>query len=273
MDKAFGKLSEAQVEQFSTMVQSMFSQITELRNHMATNEKAQQRMGSFICQWSQWYEIPFANFLAIFFWTFKLDGLVKAAAQSTDPQQEVLNGVLSFETLNAEGDGIRLPFETKDLDPAELENITNGMTFSLIMAVLYSTEALGLYGQTIDELLEIARKGDKAKLLEAVLVDPSTIATTVGQKAMSWAVLTEDRGFLETIAKAITKTKPRPPANEHKATRYLIAAIYRSGVEVSATQQTVREMIVDGLGLYNTDRDPERALQKLMNRLFQRWET
>lgn len=270
VQKEYGDLTEAQVEQFAPLVQNMFEQLDGLRAEFSSDLEMQSRLGTVSMPWAFWYDFSYEEILAIYFWTFGLDEALTQAAQSADPQQEALDGGLSPDSLITEDYGIRLPVE---IESDKRDEIAKGWAIGLIMAVFHSAESLGWYGQTISDLLKSAADGNKEKLLKAVLVDASTVGTSVAQNAISLAVVTSDHGFLNELAKAITKTKPRPPADKHRALRYTVSAIYQSNEKVTATQQTVRDLILERLNLYETEEDSERALQRFMNRLFHRWGT
>lgn len=271
-EKEFGILDEAQVEQFSSALKEMFEKIDELKIDFSSGEVSRAKLDDLLAPWCSWYSLPMSELVAVWAWSFQFDDDIRQIAKAKDPQKITLgfiNAIDSVENLEQE---VRMPFEF-DGSASEKAQITDAYALSLCLAIIYNALCVGLYGVPIHDLLERAAEEEREKLLNAIIVDPTVISSGIGAHIFSKAVLNEDRSFLHEISKAITKTKPRPPFDRNRAVRYLLHSLYQSGREVSASRQDVRTLIVEKLGIYDEGKDPDSALQNLMLRLFQTWDT
>ena len=271
-EKEFGKLTGEQVEQFSPFVKTMFEEFDQLRVELSSNEISPNRLDEIASPWSMWYSLSMVELLSLWAWSFRFDKIIRSIAKKADPQEVALKFMKAIENGKVKDRDPRLPFKWKgDADSRDKLILSYGV--SLNLALMHNATAIGLYGLPMYDLLGQAKSGNREKLLEAIVVDPTVLSSEVGSKILASAALIDDRSFLELISKAITKTKPRPPQERIRATRYVLSAIYQSGKSVKATKQSVRALILDKLGIYEERDDPDAALQKLMTRQFKAWRT
>ena len=273
MEKQFGVLDTAQAEKLAATVAQIFNGLTTLRDELqspgAERENFERRL---LFPWSFWYEIPFSSLVAILFWSYDQTQLLSGLASSPDPQEAALDMLPEFQALGHEKSRIRIPFDYSEFGVSKRQ-FEDAWALSLSMATALNFEATALYGESLYDLLRKVESGDVERLFEAILIDPSVVSAPTVEVVLARAVGMGDKEFLGKLAKAVTGTRPRRPKDEHRGMRYLVTAIYRSGRDVAATYQDVRDLILDGLSVYETKGDPDQALKKATQRLFKRWGT
>lgn len=135
----------------------------------------------------------------------------------------------------------------------------------MIIAWQGHSRAMDMFNQSMDELLSQVAAGSDEALFKAVLVDPAVMASPVVQGRIATGALMDDKGFFMALSKALTKTKPRRPAEKYDPIRYLVGVLDETGVLDNFAWDDICEIFVEHLGLYPHDsEDPYSGLKKLI---------
>ncbi|MBG57060.1 MAG: hypothetical protein CMK46_02090 [Porticoccus sp.] len=135
----------------------------------------------------------------------------------------------------------------------------------MIIAWQGHSRAMDMFNQSMDELLSQAAAGSDEALFKAVLVDPAVMASPVVQGRIATGALMDDKGFFLALSKALTKAKPRRPAEKYDPIRYLVGVLDETGVLDNFAWDDICEIFVEHLGLYSHDsEDPYSGLKKLI---------
>jgi len=135
----------------------------------------------------------------------------------------------------------------------------------MIIAWQGHSRAMEMFNQSMDELLSQVAAGSDEALFKAVLVDPAVMASPVVQGRIATGALMDDKGFFMALSKALTKAKPRRPAEKYDPIRYLVGVLDETGVLDNFAWDDICEIFVEHLGLYPHDsEDPYSGLKKLI---------
>ncbi len=253
MNKDFGHLSREQIKRAHSFLEAFNESRTEFVQIARENDK----IDSLIIPWAHFYEIPFPQFLALFLVSIGLDESINEAAKAEDPQEAALN-FAEIELENTE-----LP---DDLDDEDKQIFT-----SMVMVLTGNVEAIKRFSLPMSELIARAGKGDDGALFQAITVDRSVVACSSINRRICIAQLKDDESFMDSLSKAITRTKPARPKVELDDFRYMLEAMADGvGLEQFTTTQ-VEDILQHDLGLYTNDSDYSlRALRKLIQKRNER---
>jgi len=97
-------------------------------------------------------------------------------------------------------------------------------------------------------------------------VDRSVVANPIIAMEIGLAVLRQDESFMNLLAKAITRTKPRRDAGLDEA-RFMLQVIDEiEGLE-NISNEEIAEYLTNELSIYpSCGSDPEAAIKKLLQR-------
>ena len=202
--------------------------------------------------WANWYELPWKQSLGVFLVLAGLDRLIIEASEADDPHKEI------FDYLDTDPD---------PLNEAELSDEEKSVFISLFMNILHQMKALSIFSVSLSELVEKAKSDDDA-LLDAVVVDRSVVSCPSIAQRIQYAQLTNDESFLQKLAKAITRTRPRRPESEYDDLRFMLEALDEMKEYKNATQKQKYELLAVDLELFDTEgnRDAFEAFRKLLRR-------
>lgn len=140
-----------------------------------------------------------------------------------------------------------------------------GLLMLMTIAWQGHSRAIDMFNQSMDELLNQAAAGSDDALFKAVLVDPAVMASVVVQGRIAQGALMDDNGFFKALSKALTKTKPKRPAEKYDPIRYLIGVLDETSILDDFSWDDICEIFVEQLGLYPHDsEDPYSGLKKLI---------
>lgn len=253
MDKEFGKLSRQQLRDLYAYHQLVNQNKDELKVLVRERKDRVRRLLAKTPPWANWYELPWTQNLALFLVVTGLNEVISETLEQLDPQQAVLDYIDS---------DIECP-------EGELSDEEHAWLTSLIMSIFGQITCMSIYSQSLSELVEKSKNGDDESLFNAVLVDCSAIATPSIARCIQLAHLVGDESFFQKLAKAVTKTRPRRPANEYDGLRYMIEVVDESiGLDHLSGDQ-LYDLFVDDLELYPNDnnrKDPYAGLMRVISR-------
>lgn len=202
--------------------------------------------------WSHWYELPYKQSLGIFLILAGLESLIIDASKSDNPQKTI------FDYLETDPD---------PLNEAELDDEDKSVFISLFMSILHQMRSLSIFSTTLSDLVEQAKTDDEA-LLNAVVVDRSVVSSPSIAQRIQFAQLSDDESFLNKLAKAITRTRPRRPESEYDDLRFMLEALDEMEEYKNATQQEKFDLLAVDLELFDIEgnKDAFEAFKKLLRR-------
>ena len=160
--------------------------------------------------WSIWYELPIRHLLSILLSSYGLLEIFLEALKSDDPVQSLVE-------LTEMDKVLKDPFENADDDEI-------GMLIGMFYALDFNMHSVGIFSKFLNQLIEEGREEDEF-IFDAVLVDQTALASPTVAKRIQKAIMQDDKSFFDSLAKAITKTRPRRPEKELDDTRFLLAII------------------------------------------------
>jgi hypothetical protein len=209
--------------------------------------------------WSHWYELSWKKVLGFFLILAGMDEVVIQASKTYNPQKYL------FEYIDENPD----PINDDDLSDDE-----KALLISLFMNVLHQMQSLAIFSESLSDLVAKAKNDDEA-LLDAVIVDRSVVSCPVIAKRIQYAQLVHDESFLNKLAKAITRTRPRRPESEYDDLRYMLEAVDEMKEYQGFTIKEKYELLAVELELFDIDnkKDAFGTFQKLHQRRNIRKET
>lgn len=222
-------------EQFDQLIQSDDERVEELRQHTPPH--------------AHLFELSLAQLLGLYFCAFGIVDEVLDCFQKPDPVQAVLD---FFDDDS----------ETSSTDD-EMTIEEKGFALSVLFAVEACIESMEMHSVPMTVLIESARKGDEEALLNAVMVDRSSLGTPTINKRIRLAQRANDDSFLDRLTKAITRTRPRPPKTEFNDLRAVLSFLDDEYGLKNLSAEKLHAILVDGLELYSGDQE---ALVKFIGR-------
>lgn len=232
--KAFGKLS---CEQFGRLigklpeVKGQQEEMARLMEEMPEN-KFDELMGHGY-DWGAIYEYSFIEHTAIAFIAFGRQDLLRAAIESPDPQQFVLDAI--------------------DLDEDQLEEPKGGWEKSVLIALVYSLQrtilSVLLYQRSLSELVrEVREDHNMDSLFDAVRVDRAIISCPTIAEKIAKAQLRNNKAFFIRLRNAL-----KGPTQKHWQAycdlRYSLAALRELGFD-KLTDDQLEQLLVHDLKVY-----------------------
>ena len=231
---------------------AMSREETALRERAASKPEKIRNLLAGTSGWGHFYQVPGRELLAVFIvitgWT---EALKEVAAQE-DANRAALR--LLDEDVGIEG-----------LD--ELSDEEQRLWLMVAFAVLGNVRALGMYNRWQWQLVADADEGDDEALLNAVVVDRVAVQAGPIARRISEAQVAGDEAFMQRLAKAITRTRPRRPREDLDTARYLLDSIDEIWGLDNFTHAELCDVFVDELRVYpNGGMDPLAALKKLIQK-------
>ncbi|MEJ1339684.1 MAG: hypothetical protein RPU64_05890 [Candidatus Sedimenticola sp. (ex Thyasira tokunagai)] len=255
MEKEFGKLSRSQLRTFFAYHHNCKEQRREVNDLSISKQPSIQEILANGPTWSLWYELPYRTLLILLLDAFNMLEDIIEISKQRDPHQAL---IAYIETDEDEGkdDGDEFSIEEK------------GLLFSLAFANIGNIDALSLYGTHMNALVQGA-KDDDEKLFNAVLVDRTAVACPTIAKRIGLASLQGDEGFMNRLAKAITRTRPRRPKEELDDLRYMLCILDEAKPLSSVPMKDLYDLLENDLELCSAKPggDSHEALRKLVQRM------
>jgi len=228
------------------------TEIDELPEIARERRKKVEELLGHCFPWSYWYELPYKQSLGIFLILAGLESLIVDASKSDEPHKFI------FDYLDNNPD---------PLGEAELDDEEKSVFISLFMSILHQMRSLAIFSMSLSDLAEKSKTDDDA-LFDAVVVDRSVVSCPSIAQRIQFAQLSEDESFLNKLAKAITRTRPRRPDSEYDDLRFMLEALDEMKEYENATQQEKYDLLAIDLQLFNTEenKDAFEAFKKLLSR-------
>jgi len=189
------------------------------------------------CPWSHWYDIPYKTMLACFLAiTNLLDDVINISKQP-NPEELMLDLLESGITL----------------DDEDLSEEEQAVLASLGMAIFIQVDALSVFSEPINNLVQRFKDGDDQVLFDAILIDRTVISTPSVAKRLQIAQLMNDESFFQQIAKAITRTRARKPNKKFNDLRFVMVAIKEHSCYAATSKDELYKLVADELELYPAD--------------------
>jgi hypothetical protein len=204
--------------------------------------------------WSQYYELPYEKFLAVYAVAINSSEIIKSAAESPNSTQVIINDI----------DNALATKEKTEI----LNNETMGLRTSLTIAAGMQQLSISIHAQPLSRLVERVRGGDDSALFDAVVVDRSIVSSPTIARRIQVAELTNDQSFMENLSKAITKTKPVRPKEKYDDLRFMIYLIDDLLGLDNIPDDKLHNLIVKELELYDDSPDDmSESLEKIIQRI------
>jgi len=252
--KEYGKLSAQQLKELYAHSHKFKQKQKEL--DQLAKERAEQftKIFELTPPWSSWYDLPWIKSLAFFLYITGLDIIIAKAVKSTDPQQAVIELLDNADEY--------------DLDIDTLSEEEACVFFSLYFSFVGQLSSISMFDRPMSVLVEQAKNGDDEALFSAVLVDRAVLSSTRITKRIQKANFYNDNSFFDSLAKSITRTRPRRPDKELDDVRFILEALDESVGLDKITEENLYNLIVEDLELYPTEnkKDPFGSFKKLVQR-------
>jgi hypothetical protein len=253
-EKEYGKLSLKQLRELYSSYYHLQKEKEELSETIEDRIDRIKQLFDSAPPWAYWYELSWQKGLALFLITLGLDEEFKKATASPDPHQAILDMI---------AEDYELPIDEEDITDEE-----QGVIASLLFSVFNQLEAISIFSLPMSELVEKARNGNDEALLNAVIVDRGAVAAPSVARRIQLAHLAGDEAFLNKLAKAITRTRPRRPAEEYDDLRFMLEALEASKGLDNLSYEQLYNLFVEELQLYPGEErmDTFEGLRKLIQR-------
>lgn len=205
--------------------------------------------------WAHFYELPYITFLALCILMFELTDAIHSVANASDQAQAFIDYIDN------------MPDVEKD---EELSEEDKGFGFSLVMAINKQQASIAIFNEPLSQLVERVKEGDDEALFNAVLVDRSIISAPSIAHRIQKAVLLEDESFMDSLSRAIKKSRPRRPAKKYDDLRYMIKIIDEEIGLDNVDDEKLYNLLFHNLQLYDSSPD---GLERLIRRIKERSRT
>ena len=212
--------------------------------------------------WSHFYELPFRTLLTIIIADFGAEIILGKIARSDNHLHSLLEHISDLLALAK--------------NQEELTEEETAFRFSAIWAFVYQYKSIAIHSRPISTLIEQIREGNDEALFDAVIVDRSAISAPTLAQRIQIAELNNDNSFMDKLAKAITRTKPRRPAKELDDVRYMLeVALEELGLKNTGKvsldddiQEMLFNILKDDLELYDASYEGFADLIKRRNKKY-----
>lgn len=250
LDKQYGKLSLAQLRGYYAAYYSAQEQQKRLAKEAAEKEEKIRELLASVGAWGTGYEFPYETILAIFLVITGLWERLSPAVEADDPQQAVLDLI------------------DEDWEPEGLTDEEEKQSIGLFLVVLGNQNALKMFSQPLSDLVAKAAEGDEEAALQAVTVDRAAVQAEPIARMICRAQLVGDESFMNRLAKAITRTKPRRPREDLDDVRFLLEMLDQAKGLENLGHKELCDVLIDDLEVYpdTGHNDPISGLRKLIQK-------
>lgn len=181
--------------------------------------------------WWVYYDLSFVQLLGVFVCLFGWSDKLKELSGSEDASAEFM------EWASSEAAEPRISADSHQ----QVNFLLN-----IVQATIYSLEAIGLYGLSINELLYKARSGDRMAFIKAMHVDRCVVSSKTGSELLADAQLRTDRRFLNSIFKRMRA--PHKRLKIYADTRALARFLSDVGDYTASSGREIEALVLE-LGL------------------------
>jgi hypothetical protein len=221
------------------------------RAHKKNPEKVRKFFAD-IGGWGHLYELPITHLLVASMIVLGWVDQVTAAAASNDPNRTLWDSIDTDEAVN---------------NVEALAEEEQAIVWALVFAVIGNITARGMFNRWLSDLVSDAARGDDEALFNAVVADRVAVQSRPIAGRISEAQMVGDESFMNRLAKAITRTRPRRPKPEYDLARYMLDVIHELVGPGEITHEALYHVLVEKLRLYPDDgKDPMSGLKKLIQK-------
>lgn len=251
-NKSLGKLS---LEQLRAYYAHAYESRSEAESLALQPDKLNEEGYERVCQsiratggWGHLYGLPVSEVLFLAFSVFGLLDEVKAWPTSPDPHGAVLQFISHY--------------EPPDIAVDELDELELGLFLNLIFVMRGNLDALFQYGVMLNRLVAEVTEGDDDALFKAVRIDALSMVSGPIASRIAIAHLSGDRGFFDTLSKAITHTKPIRPKPELDDMRLVLTLLEEAKGLDTFSDDDLYHLLVENMELYpESGKDPLAGLK------------
>jgi len=251
MEKEYGKLTSQQFGKLIGSLPEIRKQQVELRElvKMVPKERIDQLLISDY-NWGEFYELPFVEHLALVVIAFNLTDTVIAAAESPDPQQQILD---AMESLNAD--------PCVDIDQAEPQFFEKQDLIGLLYSLQRTILSIMLFQRTISDLVrDVRENGNLDALFNVIRVDRAAVACPSIADRIARAELSNDKHFFIRFRNAL-----KGPQKKHWEgycdLRYSLFALRELGFD-KLTDLELEKLLVHTLKVYPDNPGARKNLRR-----------
>lgn len=243
------KLTRTQLRQLYAYSHQLTKATEEIEAEAVKRQDRIDELLSRCGSWGKLYELPHIQLLATFLIiTGSVDDII-AAAQSDDPTAVLMSKI------------------EDEWEPEGLTEQEEAQAIAVVIAVIGNFNGVRTFGLTVCEMVSRAADGDDDALLDAVSVDRSVVQAEPVARRICRAQISGREDFMQLLAKAITRTKPRRPLQKFDDLRYILAVLNETVGLDNLSHTTIAHIIIDDLQLYPDDQgDPIAGLRKLVQK-------
>jgi hypothetical protein len=250
-DKTYGKFNFDQIKQLLSALANLEQEVKDVRTAFSDNPDKFSEIFTPGFYWSGIYELPFLTHLAFAVKIIGIEQHFTNAAQSTDPQQALLNRI--DDDLPDWTGGPDSQYEPKHL-------------LGAVISLTYSLESLVVHCKYLNELVDDVRKGNDSALFKAVQIDRSITSCPTFADRIARADFEQDETFFNRLSKAI-KTRPKRPMEEYRELRFTLQALEEAEGLQGLTMEAAYRLLCVDLNLYPHDgKDAARSLWQFISR-------
>jgi hypothetical protein len=217
-----------------------------------------EKIESFIAPWSHLYEFSFNTILVLMFEAVGLREELNQIIGSSPAPSEALN---HFERLQEDFDVDSLPnLEAIDEEDARLVTFL----FSLLFTHLHNIEAIKQRNRPISTMIQQIKTrvdGYEKIIFEAITIDRTVVSNPTIAKEITKAQLRHDESFMNSLSKAITRTKPARYKQPFDDLRFMMQALSEYVTKEHPSQHDLNDM-AEALNFFEYTGQSEETLDK-----------
>lgn len=241
MKSTYGKLTVEQLRTFLTWLPILEHEKAEFEQLIDTNPAKFRRL-FYRVSWTDLYEMPFINSLAVSVINMGLSEHVSQMAKEENPTGSFIE------------QGFNVP---SSIDFDSLSEEETASTFNKLLPIIYSSyfsmKSLMVYGLYLNDLISIAKNGedeieaDKA-LLRAIKVDPSVVSSSTANLRISKAIVMSDIKFMTKLKNALNGKLGKREAKNYQQMRLILQVMLETKAE-NLSDKDLSDLFVHQLDL------------------------
>lgn len=236
MKKEYRKLTADQFKEFVKLLPELFAMARSADKDLASVSAAKfdsVMVGDF-GDYSQVYEQPLAEHVALVAVALNRQGEVGAIAASSDPQEAALDALRNRD---------------KNDDKPENEAFTVTEVMALAYSLSRSLQSMATYGRSISSLLQDVREtGNHDSLFKAIRMDRAVIGCSTAMRHLARAQMRSDKRFFEHLQAAL-KGPSKKPMIGLEPMRYVLLMLREMGLD-NLSDRDLEHLMVDLLKVY-----------------------
>lgn len=236
MKKEYGKLTADQLQEFVQYLPELFAMARDVGKHLASvsSEKFDSVMVGDFGDYSQVYERPLAEHVALVAVALSRQDDVGAIAASPDPQEAALDALRNRD---------------KDDDKPENEAFTVTEVMALAYSLSCTLQSMATYGRSISSLVQDVREtGNQDSLFKAIRMDRAVVGCPTAMRHVAKAQIRSDNTFFKHLQAAL-KGPSRKPMIGLEPMRYTFLLLREMGLD-DLSDKKLEHLMVDLLKVY-----------------------